>query len=159
MVLVRIQEGTLRALQEQVAQARTQVDLLLNAELERLGAYAVDLLSADAPRGKSGSGGSPIGTDAPGALANSFRWERAENQVDVLCSQPNKLDIIVNGRGPVYPRNKKALFWEGLDHPVKFARATTPNDFVTPAIEAVIYEVGASADAAAAHIAVLVGGA
>ncbi len=39
-------------------------------------------------------------------------------------------DWVINGRGDVYPVNKLALWWPGLDHPVKHAKPSQPNDFM-----------------------------
>lgn len=39
-------------------------------------------------------------------------------------------EYVENGRGPVYPVRKKALYWPELAHPVKRAGPAPANDFV-----------------------------
>ncbi len=106
--------------------------------LADIGAHVEEELSAHAPVGK-GEEGPPIGGDAAGRLADSFRMTLSGNEaaaaVQVTTDQPTKLKIIREGRREVRPVQKKALFWQGLDHPVKRSRATQPNDFVTPVLE------------------------
>lgn len=36
---------------------------------------------------------------------------------------------------PILPRNKKALFWEGLGHPVKSVKGQKPNPFLKKAFD------------------------
>jgi hypothetical protein len=148
MGLFRVQVGAgLTDLSLRIQQARAALPLLLADEVQLLANNAVMALSDAAPRGKGEGGAEPIGNDAPGRLFESFHVEsNGSMAADVLCNQPQKLSFIVNGRGPVRPVRKKALMWKGLSHPVKYARATEPNDFVTPALDEVLADVDASLD-------------
>ncbi len=99
---------------------------------------------ADAcPKG-SGDGPNPPG-DSDGPLAESFEASLSVQgmgaKLRVTTTQPTKLRYVREGRGPVYPVRAKALYWQGLDHPVKSAGPAAANDFVTPIVE----EAGAMA--------------
>lgn len=139
MTFMRVEQSGLSSLRDRFARASTRLNSLLEETMRDLGALSVDLLSDAAPRGTS-ENALAIGTDAPGRLADSFHFEQEATRVDVKCNQPNKLNFVVNGRGPVRPVRKRALYWQGLDHPVKFARATEPNDFISPVVEEVMHE-------------------
>ena len=107
--------------------------------MQQIGTEAVSALSAASPVGNSGADDTPPAGDAPGALRDSFQSTLAGDgshaNLTVFTTQPQKLSWVVNGRGPVYPVNKKALWWPGLPHPVKYAGPSTPNDFVSPVID------------------------
>ncbi len=107
------------------------------ASLDELGGEIIDELAAAAPEG-SGEGPPPPG-DEEGHLADSFISEVSSQGVGatlvITTTQPTKLRYVVEGRGDVYPVRAKALYWAGLDHPVKRAGPSEPNDFVTPVIE------------------------
>ncbi len=80
----------------------------------------------------------PVGDDAPGPLISSFYTtvQKSDTLVrgTVSTTQPQKLKFVVEGRGPVVPTTKKALYWEGAEHPVKRVGPVAPNDFVSPIV-------------------------
>jgi hypothetical protein len=43
-------------------------------------------------------------------------------------------DVVINGRGPIYPVNAKALWWPGLPHPVKSAGPAEGQPFVDDSV-------------------------
>jgi hypothetical protein len=138
-------------MQARLAQVKGMLTPLVQQELRALGQQSVEALSQAAPYGKSGGGGGLSG-DAPGRLAESFYAYTEGLQTKVQCEQPHKLNIIVNGRGPVRPVHKKALYWQGLPHPVKYARATKPNDFVSPVVEEMSTEAAIAGERVAQKI-------
>lgn len=141
MPFIGVQQGGLDSLRGRLARASIMLTTMLESTMRDLGDYSVSLLSDAAPRGLRGNvEPPPIAGDAPGRLANSFHFEQSGNRVDVLCNQPAKLSFVVNGRGPVYPVRKRALYWYGLDHPVRYARASEPNDFITPVVGEIMAE-------------------
>jgi hypothetical protein len=104
-----------------------------------IGDNVVQKLGDAAP--KSNTGGSAIGDDASGPLSESFsssvEMQGEGAMVTVETSQSIKLGYVVNGRSDIYPVNKRALYWVGLDHPVKHAGPSQPNDFVSGVIDSV----------------------
>ncbi len=127
------------ALRQRLAQTRAQLQPLLARAVRDAGGWVAQNLSDAAPVGKAESGGTPPDGDAPGRLSESFYVveegsTESSAAVSVRTRQPTKLKFVVEGRGEVRPVNKKALYWPGLPHPVKRARPTTANDFVTPAL-------------------------
>lgn len=126
----------LASLIARVQEARAVLPELLVDAAQSAGDAVVGELHDAAPVGQGGS--IPPPGDASGPLAESF-YAVAERQADagvveVRANQPIKLSYVVNGRGWVYPVNKKALYWEGLDHPVARSRPSNPNDFVSPVL-------------------------
>lgn len=107
--------------------------------MQQIGTEAVSALSAASPVGNSGADDTPPAGDAPGALRDSFQSTLAGDgshaNLTVFTTQPQKLSWVVNGRGWVFPLNKKALFWNGLPHPVMFSHPSEPNDFVSPVVD------------------------
>lgn len=135
-------------IQERIAAVRAQLPGAIAQTLAQAAKETQAALQQAAPVGKiieeattSGAQSQqPRGLpgDGPGKLADSFQVQQVgDSQVDVLTTQPAKLKIIVEGRGPVYPKTKMALMWPGLTHPVKRAGPTTPNDFVSPVLASV----------------------
>lgn len=111
---------------------------------------AEDLGNA-APQGKGEGGENPPG-DAPGPLSESFSayaeiHANGNSAVaDVTTDQPLKFKFVTEGRGEVLPKTKKALFWKGLDHPVRRAGPAAANDFVSPVLDKVEEVVGPEMD-------------
>lgn len=70
-----------------------------------------------------------------GQLAHSHTYT-VEGNTGELTNTVDYLQYVLYGRGWVFPVEKKALYWEELDHPVAYARPAEPNDYFTLAIEA-----------------------
>lgn len=126
------------AWRQRLAQTRAQVGPLLVRATREAGEWVTQNLSDAAPKSKAQNATPPDG-DAPGRLAESFyvREEGATERsaaVSVKTTQPTKLKFVVEGRGEVRPVNKKALYWQGLPHPVKRAGPMAANDFVSPVL-------------------------
>jgi hypothetical protein len=130
----------LQALRARIAEARAAVPELLQQAVEGAGSWTVQNLGAAAPVGTQSGGGPPPAGDAAGPLAESFYMQEEASQfangarVSVRTRQPQKLEWIVQGRGEVRPVTKRALYWPGLAHPVKYAGPSKANDFVTPVL-------------------------
>jgi hypothetical protein len=130
--------------QARLSQVRVALRAAVQDALLASAQETAQALSEAAPRGRassSGGGGTPIGSDAPGTLKDSFTTEIAEQSASVLrvvvrTTQPAKLRYVRYGRGPVLPVQKLALMWEGLEHPVRRAGPAPANDFVTPVLQA-----------------------
>ena|SRR5579885_2322749 len=105
-------------------------------ELDILATDVLGQLSDACPKG-TGEGPGPAG-DSDGPLAESFAAEVAVQgrgaRLTITTTQPTKLKFVREGRGDVYPVRAKALYWQGLEHPVKHAGPSEANDFVTPII-------------------------
>jgi hypothetical protein len=111
--------------------------------MQQIGDEAESLLQVASPVGQNSGGKNiPPPGDAPGALRDSYRSQIIASMVDsslsVTTTQPSKLYYVTHGRGWVFPGamtgragGKKALYWQGLPHPVPWARPSTPNDFIT----------------------------
>lgn len=102
-------------------------------------------LADAAPQG-TGAEGSPPAGDAAGRLAESFMMEAesdgASVRVVISTTQPQKLEWVRYGTGiygpmggRIYPRIKRALFWQGAAHPVRSIAGMAPNDFVSPVLD------------------------
>ena len=65
-----------------------------------------------------------------GELRNSIHNERTGATTWFIGSTNDHAYYVENGRGPVYPVVKKALYWPELSHPVKRAGPAKANDFV-----------------------------
>jgi hypothetical protein len=124
-------------LRARIAALRAALPEAMRSALDTTGTAVVGDLQQQAPSGGNDDAPPPLG-DAPGKLRDSFISEITEDglQATLLVSttQPQKLAWVRYGRGPVYPVNKKALFWPGLAHPVKYAGPSQPNEFVEPVI-------------------------
>jgi hypothetical protein len=123
------------ALLARVSKAQSELSRVTKDAAQRVGDTVKEQLSSSAPKGR---GGPPPPTDAPGPLSGSFA-AHAEQQgagahMELKTSQGIKLKFVTEGRGVVLPRNKRALFWPGLTHPVKRAGPSNANDFVTPVL-------------------------
>lgn len=141
MSFMRVGGGNLSDARARFARANAVLATMLESTMSDLGDYSVGLLQDAAPRGVHGEEEvPPIAGDAPGRLYESFHFVQTGTRVDVLCNQPAKLNFVVNGRGPVRPVRKRALYWYGLDHPVMYARASEPNDFITPVVGEIVSE-------------------
>jgi len=130
-------------LRARIEEAKLLLPGLLVDSAQLAGDGVASALGDAAPHGK-GSGDSPPG-DAPGALSESFHCE-TEAQGDgamatVSTTQPAKLRYVVEGRGWVYPVNKRALYWDGLPHPVPYAKPSQANDFISPVINDQVNEI------------------
>jgi hypothetical protein len=141
--MFRITAGT--ALQRQLdelAQLRSTLPSVIEQALSEAGTSMIQNLTDAAPRGTN-SGGTPPEGDASGPLAESFSASVAVSgsraKLTVKTSQPTKLKYVTQGTGlygpykqRIYPRVKKALYWEGAEHPVRSVAGQEPNDFVSP---------------------------
>ncbi len=129
-------------LRARIADAQAQLPALIEEAMQEVGLSVVDALSAAAPRGAN-SGGTPLASDAAGPLADSFfvQDEGAVGDpgaaISVQTSQPAKLDLVLNGRGEVRPVTARALWWQGLQHPVMRSGPVAPNDFASPVIDSI----------------------
>lgn len=124
-------------LRARILDARSLLPSLIQDAANEAGTVVSDELKAAAPQGKGQS--SPPG-DAPGPLAGSFSMQydsisEEGTTVSVVTNQPTKLSFVVKGRGEVRPKVKRALYWEGLSHPVKRAGPSKANDFVSPVLD------------------------
>lgn len=141
--MFRIEKGTaLQSQLEGLSRLRNELPGLIRAALSNAGNAVVQDLASAAPRGQGGSGTPPEG-DAPGPLAESFSAvvedSAGEAVLTVKTSQPTKLMYVTEGTGiygpygeRIYPKVKKALYWEGAEHPVKSVAGQEANDFVSP---------------------------
>lgn len=135
---MRIQlETNITELRARILDARSLLPSLIHDAANELGMVVVEDLKTAAPQGKGES--SPPG-DAPGFLADSFfvQEESVSEEstiISVQTTQPQKLEYVVKGRGEVRPKVKRALYWEGLSHPVRRAGPTKANDFVSPVVD------------------------
>lgn len=130
--------ATLRA---RIAAIRAALPLAMMDALNTTGDAVISELQAAAPIGQGDDTTAPAG-DAPGKLKDSFisvveSTDGMHAILTVSTTQPQKLSWVVNGRGPVYPVNKKALWWPGLPHPIKYAGPSQANDFVAPVMDQV----------------------
>jgi len=122
---------------EGLARLRDELPGLIMSALNEAGSTLVQDLASAAPRGKGG-GSSPPG-DSNGPLAESFVSSVLESTMIVRTTQPTKLRYVTEGTGlygpygeRIYPTTKKALYWEGADHPVRSVAGQEANDFVSP---------------------------
>ncbi|GAC1471381.1 MAG: hypothetical protein PVSMB5_19960 [Ktedonobacteraceae bacterium] len=131
----------LDALRARIAEARAVLPELLQEAAAEAGLQIVEALSEAAPVGQGEEGSTPPLGDAPGRLNESFYVQAEESAyspggaVSVKTTQPTKLRFVVEGRGEVRPKYKRALYWPGLAHPVRRAGPAPANDFVTPVVE------------------------
>lgn len=113
-----------------------RIPTVVQEELDILGTDVLGQLADACPKG-SGEGPNPSG-DADGPLADSFEAtlevQGMGARLTITTTQPTKLKFVREGRGDVYPVKAKALYWQGLDHPVKHAGPSQANDFVTPIV-------------------------
>lgn len=65
-----------------------------------------------------------------GALRASIHSERTGATTWFIGTDLEHAYYVENGRGPVYPVRKKALYWPELPHPVGKAGPAKANDFV-----------------------------
>jgi hypothetical protein len=138
MKLISNTDGIM-AWRQRLANTRAQVAPLLRQAAQDAGQWVAQNLSDAAPVGKAESGGTPIDGDAPGRLNESFYVKdegstESSASVSVRTWQPAKLKLVVEGRGEVLPKAKKALYWQGLPHPVRRAGPAAANDFVSPVL-------------------------
>lgn len=137
MGFLYVDTGGLNLLYARLLLAQERVPQAVQEGLDELSVDIITELADAAPKG-TGEGPPPPG-DADGPLADSFESSIEASgygaRLRVTTTQPTKLKYVVEGRGPVYPVKAKALYWAGLDHPVKSAGPSQPNDFVTPVLE------------------------
>lgn len=130
-----------------ISRVRADLPVALARSIQTSCAEMTAALTEAAPQGRGASGSEsaqPSGLlegDAAGPLKLSFESEVTTAGTSrvvgvVRTTQPRKLRLVREGRGVVTPREKRALMWEGLDHPVPRAGPAAPNDFVTPVVEA-----------------------
>lgn len=142
---MRMRISGLDTLIQRVADARPAIARAIETSLDRQGEWTVELLSDAAPKGSGSSSSSALEGDAGGALSESF-FVRHEtpNLISVMTSQPTKMGYVTQGTGlygphhaRITPRFKRALAWEGAEHPVRSVRGILPNPFhLTPLDEA-----------------------
>ena len=85
--------------------------------VEKLVAEGVEIMKAEAP----------VKT---GALRRSIHSERTGATTWFIGTDIEHAYYVENGRGPVFPVVKKALYWPELGHPVAKAGPAPANDFV-----------------------------
>ncbi len=149
--MFRITMGT--ALQRQLdglVQLRSALPGIVKDALDEAGNAMVQDLASSAPRGQ-GSAGPPPEGDASGPLAESFKAVVDDATLTVKTTQPTKLKFVTEGTGlygplhqRIYPRTKKALYWEGAEHPVKSVSGMEANDFVSPITDVAAEDITAS---------------
>lgn len=138
---INVDYSGLDALRSKIAEARAALPGLLQEAAAEAGLQIVGALSTAAPVGAGEEGSMPPLGDAPGRLNESFYVQAEESTyspggaISVRTTQPAKLEFVVKGRGEVRPKYKRALYWPGLAHPVKYAGPASANDFVTPVVE------------------------
>src|SRR5690242_2174454 len=118
----------LDAFRERLAYARSQLPDLTKKAVHDAGDWVVQNLQDAAPVGATE--GSPPPGDAPGRLSESFYvQDEGPASITVRTGQPQKLEYVTQGTGifgprgePIRPITKKALYWEGADHPVQSVR-------------------------------------
>lgn len=137
MAFLYVDTSGLDLLRAKLVECQQLVPAAVDEALGELGIEIITELAAAAPVG-AGEGPPPPG-DAEGHLADSFvsdvSTQGRSSTLEITTTQPTKLRYVVEGRGEVLPVRAKALYWAGLDHPVKRAGPSEPNDFVTPVIE------------------------
>lgn len=133
----------LEFLRLRVDEAKLLLPGLLVDTAQIVGESVAQALGDAAPQGQ-GSGDNPSG-DAPGPLAESF-YAESELQANagvavVKTTQPTKLGYVRYGTGVygkygqrIVPTTKRALFWEGADHPFRSVAGQKPNDFISPVL-------------------------
>ena len=139
-----------------IEEAKAALAPLVVEAMTNVGNDLVQQLSDAAPRG-TGEEATPPEGDASGRLAESFVMEAESDEmgahVVVSTTQPQKLEWVRYGRGEVLPVVKKALFWPGLDHPVRRAGPSQPNDFVSPIVDSAAEMLYGLLDEAVAEVA------
>jgi len=132
----------IQLLQQKIAAKQEALITSIPRAMQQISDDAISVLQVATPVGSSDGSGIPPGSDAPGRLRDSYQSDITSSDTEaslvIRTTQPTKLGYVVNGRGWVYPVSKKALFWQGLPHPVKSARPSQPNDFITPELPAII---------------------
>jgi hypothetical protein len=135
---------------EGLAQLRADLPSVIKASLDEAGNAMVQDLASAAPRGQGSSGSSPEG-DASGPLAESFNASVEDSTMTVKTTQPTKLGYVTEGTGlygplhqRIYPKVKKALYWEGAAHPVPSVAGMEPNDFVSPITDVADEDINAT---------------
>lgn len=141
--MFRVEMGNaLQSQLEGLARLRSELPGLIRATLSDAGSAVVQDLASAAPRGQGGGGTPPEG-DTSGPLAESFSAvvedSEGEAVLTIKTTQPTKLMYVTEGTGiygpygeRIYPKVKKALYWEGADHPVASVAGQEANDFVSP---------------------------
>lgn len=130
----------LDAARMRIAVMRAALHTAMVDAMGQVGDAVIADLENRAPVGQGEEDATPPEGDAPGHLRDSF-VSTLENDgeshatLTVSTTQPQKLSWVVNGRGWVFPVNKRALYWAALGHPVPYARPSEPNDFVSPVME------------------------
>lgn len=144
MPLLMIDPSGAERLRMRLAQFQAVLMPAVLTAMETIGSHIEEELKAAAPKGQHE--GPPPAGDAPGALADSFSHEvqgsEALATLQVKTSQPTKLMYVRKGTGVygargarITPTQKRALYWQGADHPVRSVAGMRPNDFVTPVLE------------------------
>lgn len=155
---ITINANGLQVLRERLIRAQDAVMPAVVDAITETGNTIKEGLSHAAPRGLSSAdeAAQPIEGDIPGRLGESFAFEVEADAVmvhgTVSTNQPQKLAFVVGGRGPIYPVNKRALYWQGLDHPVRSARASQANDFVSPVVDAAMAAIPERIEVAMAQV-------
>lgn len=137
-----INSSGIDSLRERIELARQTLPKLIQRAALQAGEEVKSALSDAAPKGK-GSGTPPAG-DASGPLSGSFYLQGGGgdgSSISVRTLQPQKLEYVVRGTGiygsrgmRIVPTVKRALYWDGADHPYRSVAGQKPNDFVTPAL-------------------------
>ena len=129
--------------QARIAAIRAALPMALADALTDVGDAVTADLQARAPVGADDDDSQPAAAgDQAGRLRDSFVQDVTQASdthasLVVRTTQPQKLAWVVDGRGDVYPVNKKALFWKAQGHPVMHAGPSKPNDFVSPVLDQV----------------------
>ena len=136
MALMSINANGAKQLQLRLITAQDRIPARLETAMLDIGAELIIRLRQASPKGHEA--GPPIGSDAPGRLADSYHARvtggKSRIKLVVTSDEPTKLKIVRKGRKAVHAKNKKALYWKGAQHPVKSVKATRPNEFVFPTL-------------------------
>lgn len=131
---ITIKANGLQELIERLESAKAAVKPAVQDALRQEGERMVDNLQSACPVGINA--GPPPPGDAPGRLTDSIHLTEnpgsINSSVEIRTNQPVKMKFVREGRGVVLPKVKKALYWKGLDHPVRRAGPSKANDFVSP---------------------------
>lgn len=97
----------------------------------------VPVLKSLTPVGKDGTGGTgQWGAPRPhGRLRNSIHAEKISDRKYWVGTNLFYGKFVENGRGPVSPVNKKALYWYNIPHPVAHAGPAKAQHIVDEAIK------------------------
>jgi hypothetical protein len=143
-VKITINGQGVQDLLNKITDAKAEFPYILEDAVKVAGEEVRSGLSDAAPT--SNKGGPPPAGDGSGTLADSFYSQSSTSNAHVSLTvgthQPTKVKFLRYGTGiygptgqRIRPKTKKALFWDGADHPYRSVAGIRPNDFITPVID------------------------